>query len=84
MSKLPGGEHIINIMRVSVEYFDDEPREPLRLSEEQWRIMAHPQPKAASRAGSAGDKFVKEQKRHAAQDELAKVRLEEDEPEKCF
>ncbi len=35
-------------MRVFVEYFDDEPREPLRLSEEQWGIMAHPQPKAAS------------------------------------
>ncbi len=27
-------------MRVSVEYFDDEPREPLRLLEEQWGIMA--------------------------------------------
>ncbi len=48
--------------RVSVEYFDDEPRKPLRLSEEQWGIMAHPQPKVASRAGSAPDKLVKEGK----------------------
>ncbi len=47
-------------MRVSVEYFDDEQREPLRLSEEQWGSMAHQQPKAESRAGSAADKLVKE------------------------
>ncbi len=65
-------------MRVSVEYVDDEPREPLRLSEEQWGIMAHPQPKIASRAGSAVDKLEKE-KTQAAQEELAKVRLEEKE-----
>ncbi len=51
-----------NGMRVSVQYFDDEPREPLRLSEEQWGIMEHPQPKVVSRAGSAADKLVKQQK----------------------
>ncbi len=63
-----------NGLRVSVEYTDDEPREPLRLSEEQWGIMAHPQPKVASRAGSVADKLVKE-KRQAGQEELAEVDL---------
>ncbi len=47
--------------RVSVEYFDDDPRKPLRLSEKQWEIMALPQPKVASRAGCQ-DKLVKEGK----------------------
>ncbi len=66
-------------MRVFVEYFDDEPREPLRLSEEQWGIMHTRSRKLHPRAGSGADKLVKERKRQAALEELAKVRLEEDE-----
>ncbi len=46
--------------------------------------MAHPPAeKLHPRAGSDADKLVKEQKRQAAQEELAKVRLEEEELEKC-
>ncbi len=62
-------------MRVSVEYFNDEPCEsppPLRRAVEN---HAHPQPKAASRAGSGADKLVKERKRQAGQEELATVDL---------
>ncbi len=66
-------------MRVSVECFDDEPREPLYLTKEHWRIKALPQPKVASRAGSASDKLVLEGKTQAAQDHFGKVRLEEEE-----
>ncbi len=65
-------------MCVSVEYFDDEPREPLCLTDEQWGIVALPQPKAASRAGSAADQLVKAAKRKAAQEELNSVRLGEE------
>ncbi len=46
-------------MKVSVEYFDDVPREPLCLTEEQWGIKALLQPKVAARAGSAADKLGK-------------------------
>ncbi len=55
-------------MCVSVEYFGDEPREPLCLANERWGIVALPQPKVASRAGSVADKLVKEAKRKAAQE----------------
>ncbi len=65
-------------MCVSVEYFDDEPREPLCLANEQWGIVALPQPKAASRAGSVADKLVKAAKRKAAQEQLDNVRLGEE------
>ncbi len=40
--------------------------------------MAHSRPKDASCAGSAAGKIVKESKRKDAQEELEKVRLEED------
>ncbi len=49
-----------------------------RRSGESWHI---PSRKLHPRAGSAADKLVREQKRQAAQEELAKVRLEEGELE---
>ncbi len=64
---------------VSVEYFDDEPREPLCLANEQWGVVSLPKPKVASRAGSLADKLVKEAKRKAAQEQLDNVRLGDEE-----
>ncbi len=57
-------------MCVSVEYFDDEPREPL--------CLALPKPKLASRAGSVAHELVQEAKRKAAQEQLDNERLEDE------
>ncbi len=65
-----------NRMRISVEYFDGEPREDIHLADEQWGFICYPQPKGASRTGSAAGKIVKESKRKAVQAELKTVRLE--------
>ncbi len=53
-------------------------KEPLYLTKEQWGIVALPQHKAESRAGSIADKLVKSAKRKAAQEQLDNVRFAEE------
>ena len=63
-------------MRVSVEYFDDEPRESLHLTNEQWGIVkTHPHRDEASRSGSVADRLVKQTKRKAAQERFEQVKI---------
>lgn len=45
------------------------------MTEEEWRIVAHPRCKVAARALTAPDRLVKEQKRKVAQDELERTRI---------
>ncbi len=45
--------------RVSIEYFDEEPREALSVDDEQRGILAGPKSDTASRKGSAADKLVR-------------------------
>ncbi len=56
-------------MRVSAEYFDGEPYEPLNLNQEQWGVVSAPAQAAASRMGTVADKIVKQAKAQAAQEE---------------
>ncbi len=46
-------------MRVSVEYYDGEPREALKLHDEEWEIILQPEKRTdPSREGSAADRLV--------------------------
>ncbi len=56
-------------MRVSVEYYDGEPREALKKHEEEWGIISCPEKRTApSREVSAVDRLAKSMKKEAAQD----------------
>ncbi len=67
-------------MRVSVEYYDGEPREALTLHREEWGIISFPKKRMApSREGSAADRLVKSMKKEAAQDNLNHARLGDEE-----
>ncbi len=67
-------------MRVSVEYYDGEPREALKLHQEEWGIIRCPEKRIApSREGSAADRLVKSMKKEAAQDNLNHAKLGDEE-----
>ncbi len=67
-------------MRVSVEYFDDEPRESLQLTNEQWGIVKiHPHQDEPSRSCSVADRLVKQTKRKAAQERFERVKIGDEE-----
>ncbi len=67
-------------MRVSVEYYDGEPREALKLHEEEWGIISCPEKRTApSRERLAADRFVKSMKTEAAQDNLNHAKLGDEE-----
>ncbi len=67
-------------MRVSVEFFDEEPREPLQLRNEQWGIVkTHPHQDEASRSGSVADRLVKQTKRKAPQERSERVKIGDEE-----
>ncbi len=59
-------------VRVSVEYYDGEPREALRLNDEQWGLLSYPEPNTE---GSAADRLVKALKKEEAQNQLSLVKL---------
>ena len=63
--------------RVTVIYFDDEPKEVLCLDEEQWGILSRPSKRTPSRVGSAADSIVRN-KQEVLQSNLPKVRLAEE------
>ncbi len=69
-------------MQVSVEYFDGELQEDLQLKNEQWGILPKLSQIAPSRKGPAAHRLVKEAERNAAQKELDRVKLGEEELEK--
>ncbi len=67
-------------MRVSVEYYDGEPREALKLHQEEWGIISCPEKRIApSRERSAVDRLVKSMKKEAAQDNLNHAKLGDEE-----
>ncbi len=67
-------------MRVSVEYYDGEPRGGLKLHDEEWGIISCPEKRTVpSREGSAADRLVKSMEKEAAQDNLNHAKLGDEE-----
>ncbi len=66
-------------MRVAVEYFGGEPYEPLNLNKEQWGLVAGQIQVVSSCTRTAADRTVKQAEAQAAQEELEKVRRENEE-----
>ncbi len=67
-------------MRVSVEYYDGEPREALKLHDEEWGIISCREKRTApSREGSAEDSLVNSMKNEATLDNLNHEKLGDEE-----
>ncbi len=67
-------------MRVSVEYYDGEPREAFKMHQEEWVIISCPEKLiASSRERSAAERLLKSMKKEAAQDNLIHARLGDEE-----
>ncbi len=63
-----------------LSYYDGEPREALKLHQEEWGIISYPEKRIVpSREGSAADRLVKSMKKEAAQDSLNHARLGDEE-----
>ena len=65
----------IKLLRVPVEYHVEEPREFLRLTEEEYDLFSCPNAKVATRASSAAERLVKEKKKKPVKGQLDKVKM---------